>query len=229
MSVLTEVLQKREQCLCSGINRKNFENYISAIASMDRVFADIVYSLLLETNVIEMEKPELIYPNYYIQKKNLLENLALYYYGKRRDRIQTEAGKRRIAICTNTWKDKGYSIGEKVINQIDRIFQYAPLFVLDLTDDNSCCSRILYQKFPVMYFPMRSNHGTSMFFHKYLAVNLDKMKQINAIYRSFDSELLEPITGGITEFPIAGKEYKRKKFGKKDGFVLVTVGRSRVV
>lgn len=294
MSILEEVLKNREKCLSSTADQKCLEGYLESLAIMDMGYADIMYSLLLETNVIEMSSPTLIYPDYYIQKKGLLERLALHYYRECESRIENIKREERIAICTNTWRDKGYSIGvviatlanefykqgydvtifvenqfehdnsvksiidpdllvdareyalehskmlapgvdvwygngksmaEKVNDQINHIFQYAPLFVLDLTDENSCCSRILYQKLPVYYFPMRSNHGTSMFFHKYLAVDPEQMKRINALYRSFDSELIEPIVGGITKFPIAGKSYKKEdEFGRTGAFVLVTVG-----
>lgn len=294
MSQLVDVLKYRGLCMSQTANQEYLKKYLMLIESMDSGFADIKYSLLLETNVIEILSPELIYPNYYIQKKRLLERLSLYYYGECKNEIDFVKKEKRIAICTNTWRDKGYSIGvvivalanefykqgydvtvfvenqfehdsrikniihadllvdareyaiehsrmlvpgirvlygngktmaEKVTDQINHIFQYDPLFVLDLTDENSCCSRILYQKFPVLYFPMRSNHGTSMFFHKYLAVDPKRMKQINALYRSFDSALIEPIVGGITEFPIAGKFYKREEeFGRVDAFILVTVG-----
>lgn len=124
-----------------------------------------------------------------------------------------------------TYYSKGDTVGEKIVDQIDNIFEYEPAFILDIADENSCCSRILYEKFPVFYFPMRSNHGSSMFFHRYLAVDPDRMRQIINKYHCFDEKLIAPFTGGITEFPEAKVCYnKKQELGTEHSFVLVTVG-----
>lgn len=293
-SEVEAVLQKREKCLDKTLSGSVLEEYLLSIQNLDMIFRDIKYSLLLDMNMIEMKNPDLIYPDFYIQKKKMMGELALSYCGNKYANLFPKVNNKHIAIFTNTWKDDRYSIGiviatlanefqrqgytvavfvenqykhdekirdflnpdlsvnaedyhldhekmllpqimvfyskgdtvkEKIIHQMDSIFEYKPVLIIDMADENSCCSRVLYEKFPVFYFPMRSNHGTSMFFQRYLAVDPQKMKQIIRKYHCFDEELIVPFIGGITEFPKAVLYYnKKEELGTEDAFVLVTVG-----
>lgn len=293
-NALDAVLIKREKCLTEMVSEQVLEEYMQSMQNLGTLDRDIQYSLLLDMNLIEMKCPEAIYPDFYIQKKRMMEELAQSYYGNMCRKRHPDRNQKRIAIFTNTWRDERYSIGivmatlaneicrqgyevavfienqyrhderirdvlntdllvnaedyrsdhekmllprirtyyskgdtvrEKIVDQIDNIFDYGPSLIIDIADENSCCSRILYENFPLFYFPMRSNHGSSMFFHRYLAVDPDRMKQIIKKYHCFDEKLIAPFTGGITEFPLAKSEYdKREQLGVEHSFVLVTVG-----
>lgn len=293
-SALEIVLRKRKECLDDRLSAQILEEYMLTIQNLDIMYKDIKYSLLLDMNMIEMRSPEAIYPDFYLQKRSIMSELAENYYGGGFRKISFQKNEKRIAIHTNTWRDERYSIGiviatlanefsrqgyevtifienqckhdakirdvlnpdllldaedyclehrrmllpkinicyskgesikDKIVNQVNNIFAFGPALILDIADENSCCSRILYRKFPVFYFPMRSNHGTSMFFHKYLAVDPERTKQVIKKYRCFDEKLVVSFTGGITGFPEAKVYYdKKKELGTEDAFVLVTVG-----
>lgn len=290
---LDEILKLRKICMNNNFSSKIFHEYIRLLGLLGKDWYDIQYSLLLETNFIEMFAPENIYSEYYVEKKALMEKLALFYWGKP---IGTFVSKRkkRIAFCTNTWRDQRYSIGiaiatlanefvkqgyevsifienqyihsgllknilcpellisaekykkqhrqmllpevevnynsghtmaQRVQNYIAAVFAYEPVCILDITDENSCCSRVLYESIPSIYFPMRSGHGSSAFFHKHLTNDSKRMKQILKKYSCFSEELLVEIVTGITEYPKPFKKYcKQEIIRRKDAFVLVTVG-----
>ncbi len=292
--VIESVLKKREKCLVNKLDRQTLEEYMLSIQNLDVIYRDIKYSLLLDMNMIEMKNPEAIYPDFYIQKKEIMSALAQSFIGVAYKDIFPDNNQNYIAIYTNTWRDERYSIGiviatlanefvrqgyevtifvenqckhdEKIQNilsaellvnaemyhldhkkmvlpqvnvsyakgdtieakitcQINNIFEYGPALILDMADENSCCSRILYEKFPVFYFPMRSNHGSSMFFHKYLAADPKRIKQIVRKYHCFDEKLIVPFVGGVTNFPEAKVCYnKETELGRKKSFVLITVG-----
>lgn len=292
MNVLKKVFTAREKCFKERCTEKDFFTYMQCLSKVESKDIDIQYSLLLETNVIEIRNPKAIYDNYYLDKKKMMEKIALIFQNDKKSSLKKVS--KKIAIYTNTWRDKNYSIGivvatmakefikqgydvevfvenqfihnekledilcpelfidsekfsymhkkmlndkckvhynkgksikERIENHINDIIEFRPEFVFDLSDENSCCSRILYDIFPIIYFPMRSNHGSSAFFHKYLAADTKKMKKVLEKYHCFDENLLEEVVTGFTEYPLAKEKYDRKLFSfNNSDFLMVTVG-----
>lgn len=114
---------------------------------------------------------------------------------------------------------------EKQQVQIDRLADFSPDLILDMSDDFAISSYVYSRYFPTLFLPMRG-YQSSSFFTYFGTANQSLCRRENQIYHSLREDQILEISSFFQASPKPETEYKREAFslGKED-FVLTTVGR----
>ncbi len=114
-------------------------------------------------------------------------------------------------------------LSDRMQKLLDSVTEYNPDCIIDMSDETNVLSYILYKHFPMLSIPSRG-YVSSLFFHKFIAINKEKCIEINKVYNSVGVEQMLDLDVCIP-FPKAVNQYTRTQFGfNKEDYLLITVG-----
>lgn len=119
--------------------------------------------------------------------------------------------------------DETASAEDRYHAYVKAIYEYNPLAILDITNDNAIYNPQLLNDFPVFSIPL-NGYSSSASYTCYIARNIDLVKQCNEIYHSVDLDKCYEANLYIP-WVIGEEKYGREKYRiKRDDFVMITVG-----
>lgn len=116
------------------------------------------------------------------------------------------------------------ALQEKMQIELDKLAEFSPDLIIDMTDEHSVLSYVYSQYFTTLYIPMRGYQSSSFF--TYFAVrDMDGFLRENSIYHSVKESCAVEYSAFYLWPSIPTKKYEREELsiGKSD-FVLITVG-----
>lgn len=117
----------------------------------------------------------------------------------------------------------GRTVGQRMQDSIDKIFEWNPDVIIDITDEVAPQSYILNQYFPVFYVPMRS-FSSAMFFGKILLEGKRAAQYCNKFCPSVDKGQIADCYININ-IPCEKRRRERAEFQwREEDFIMVTVG-----
>ncbi len=120
---------------------------------------------------------------------------------------------------TTGWAD----IREQMQCQLDKIMDFSPDLIIDVSDEWSVLSPIYSQYFKTLYFPIRGYQSSSCFTH-FVTGERSVFNKANRIYHSVEKEPVMELPLFISP-PPSQAVYSRRQYSlAEDDFVLVTVG-----
>lgn len=112
---------------------------------------------------------------------------------------------------------------ERYCDYISSIYEYNPLAIIDITNENAIYNPQLMKDYPVISVPL-NGYRSSASCTAYIARDIGLLEKCNQEYNSIDMEHVYEANMYLPQ-TIEEEEYKRRKFGFSDkDFIVVTVG-----
>ncbi len=203
--------EKRKIALCLYTLRDQVYSIGYAAISLANAFSDMGYqtALFIENQYVNSNPYGISFPTYMCEDAHdFCENhLPLL--------------RNNVRVVYND----GQSLRERTMNFLHSIAEFEPDNIMDVQDECSFCSKILSKQYEMIYIPMRSGIGSSMYFHKYLCADYERMMSVEERFHCIGKEKMIPFHAAFIEYPKAKLVYdKAAKIGSEQIFVLVTVG-----
>ena len=116
----------------------------------------------------------------------------------------------------------GKTIRERIQNSINKVFEFNPSIILDMSDELAPQSYILNQFFEIEYYPWRMQ-CSSMFFDRLMVLSKNRAYHYSKYYNDYNLKLKEYRIDFSESLP-QKKHYRADYDLKEEDYVIVTVG-----